>query len=65
MRKYAKGDRTMIKFEAMNKMCLDAIMGKELTTKRLNSYGLDANELRILTNKGYLDSVRYGLYSFK
>lgn len=65
MHKYAKGDRIMIKFEAMNKMCLDAIMGKKLTTKQLNSYGLDANDLRKLTNKGYLDSVRYGLYSFK
>lgn len=54
----------MINEENLNKLYNGVIDEKELTTKTLNSYGFNSNDLTDLIKRGTLKRVKRGHYSF-
>ncbi len=54
----------MINEENLNKMYNGLIDESKLTTKELNSYGFNSNDLTNLINDGVLERIKRGYYSF-
>ncbi len=55
----------MINEENLNKLYNGVSEGTELTTKQLNEYGFNSKNLNELIQKGSIERIKRGLYSFK
>lgn len=55
----------MINEENLTKLYDAVLVGEELTTKKLNGYGFNSKDLNDLIQKGSIERVKRGLYSFK
>lgn len=54
----------MINTEVLYKLYEGVINNRELTTKELNSYGLNSKDLNVLIEEGKLERVKRGYYRF-
>lgn len=55
----------MINEENLTKLYDAVLVGEELTTKKLNGYDFNSKDLNDLIQKGSIERVKRGLYSFK
>jgi len=54
----------MVSKDNLNRLYECVILGKELTTKELNSYGFNSKDINELIEQGIIERVKRGYYSF-